>query len=642
MDLVKRCKKAETQNQVLRHKYQSLSDALDEAKKLLEDHRAKLRKRKDTIDTWEKYSKRQGETIKELVARLKRQQGPESSVDALTGINISHGNEILNARLPEAYSPDSSLDYNKPFSPHLATSLGRTAEIGSPKRVVSEPPPSIVPGSIFGGSPRHTASFGGISNDEDVLPPSFPDIPAQTPLKAIKKEPSSDGPEFVSARPVRKRKQGKEEPEGVRRHNIKLEHSSSSDPQVVSETHASSQAESIDFDEELHFRTPRKRRALQEARDERAGAEAHETSRPRLSRALQTDIAQAEDTPNVSSTTTYEASTSKSHEHWLSGTSPSHTGSLIVPFSRKLARPSPGSPLSHGVRDLAEDGETETVELQPALTGTNRLLALLNTPSTEPIRHLPPGSMHSPASAFVRTSTGRRTLPASYGLSTRNTTMKTAAIRSVPYSPVPSVVRNPGPKRPSILRDDKPRGRATTRDEKPLRERPVDSLRPEDFKPNPQYNDGLDYVYDEVVRGKEARAALSGCIDPNCCGKIFRHFAESEKDVVGPLLTSRVEDISLMERYLGGDAWRLGMMTREQKEETWLLAKTWDLANKFGKHRHRYSRMPTPPGFWSVDFPNTQERAEERRQAEEIRRALVIGRHREAMRSGGAWLFRDE
>lgn len=189
-----------------------------------------------------------------------------------------------------------------------------------------------------------------------------------------------------------------------------------------------------------------------------------------------------------------------------------------------------------------------------------------------------------------------------------------------------------------------PRGRSATRDETPLRDRPVDGLRPEDFKPNPLYNEGVTFVYDEVVRGK-ARAALAGCTDLNCCGKTFRKFAEAQRraaEASGAVVTFRAEDISLMEKYLGDQAWRLGTMTQKERDETWLLAKTWELANRFGKHRQRYSRMPTPPGFWNVEFPNTQERAEERRQADEIRKALVDERYREARRGGGSWLFRDE
>lgn len=172
----------------------------------------------------------------------------------------------------------------------------------------------------------------------------------------------------------------------------------------------------------------------------------------------------------------------------------------------------------------------------------------------------------------------------------------------------------------------------------------MDKLRPEDFKPNPRYNDGLSYVYDEVNRGKSAaeRAAQAGCTDPSCCGKTFRAFAEAERSHLGPSVATRAEDIRLLEDYLGDEAYKLGTMAREEKEETWLQAKTWELANKFGKHRQRYARMPSPPGFWNVEFPNTQERAEERRQAEEIRKALVHERYREAMRPGGKWLFRDE
>lgn len=642
-DLAKRCKKAEAQFQKVSEEYQSIRDKYEDAKRLVEEHRNKLRMRNDTIATWEDFAKRQAQTIKKLCAQLKKQGHHPEAVEDIAG-----GDVTGSIPLPRAHNSNSSADDGQPFSPYLPSvpHLDVGAAHKSPKRIVSEPPPSIIFENAFEWSPRQTASFSDVAVGGDVPLPVLPDNPVQTPLKAIKQEPSSDGLEFVSARPVRKRKHARDEPDSLTRTKIKLEHSSSSSGvEVVNETHPSSQAESIDFEEEVHVPTPRKHRALQEARRERAETEAFESLRPRLSNSLQAEPVQADMTPRMFSKPTSKAIlSSKAQQQWLSGTTSAHTRSLGMPLARKSTGPGLASTFNLEVKDLEEDGESESVELQSPLIRDKRFGATLNTPSAPAsVRSLPPRGFHSPASPFVRSSGVGRSLPPSYEpSSTRKVMAKTPSTRPMPPPSQPSVVRNRGPKRPSILRDDMPRGRTTTRDEKPLRERAEETLRPEDFKPNPAYNDGLDYVYDEVVRGKDARAALQGCIDPNCCGKTFRNFAEQERDTVGPVLTSRAEDIGLMEKYLGGEAWKLGMMTREQKEETWLVAKTWDLANKFGKHRQRYSRMPTPPGYWSMDFPNTQERAEEHRQAEGIRRELVAQRYREAMRKGGAWLFRDE
>jgi hypothetical protein len=164
----------------------------------------------------------------------------------------------------------------------------------------------------------------------------------------------------------------------------------------------------------------------------------------------------------------------------------------------------------------------------------------------------------------------------------------------------------------------------------------------DEFKINPDFNNGEDYAFTEVVRGRAERADLPGCTDPDCCGKHFRAMAQAERQAAGSSLIHRPADIKLLEDYLGDLQYKLGSMTRQEKEELWLEAKTRDLANKHGKHRHRFSRRQSPPGFWNADFPTTQESQEERDEEARRERALIEERYKDAMRGGGKWLFRDE
>jgi hypothetical protein len=167
-------------------------------------------------------------------------------------------------------------------------------------------------------------------------------------------------------------------------------------------------------------------------------------------------------------------------------------------------------------------------------------------------------------------------------------------------------------------------------------------LKLDDFRINPKYNGGHDFAFVEVVRNKSDRAGLPGCVDPNCCGKHFRAMAQVERDSAGSSILQRTQSIQLLEDFLGEEAYKLGCITREEKEELWLEARTRELANKYGKHRHRYTRRPSPPGYWNADFPDTQEMARDRREGEKMERALVEERYWDAMRGGGRWLFRDE
>ena len=118
--------------------------------------------------------------------------------------------------------------------------------------------------------------------------------------------------------------------------------------------------------------------------------------------------------------------------------------------------------------------------------------------------------------------------------------------------------------------------------------------------------------------------------------------AMNERDAVGPALLQQVANIELVERFLGDDAHRLRGMSREEKEDLWVEAKVRDLANRFGRHKHRYTRRPSPPGFWNPDMPSTQELAREREETDRAVRKQVEERYRDALRGNGRWLFRDE
>lgn len=106
--------------------------------------------------------------------------------------------------------------------------------------------------------------------------------------------------------------------------------------------------------------------------------------------------------------------------------------------------------------------------------------------------------------------------------------------------------------------------------------------------------------------------------------------------------TSVVEFQALLENYLGDDAWKLSTMAKEEKEGLWLKAKTQELANEHGKHRHRFHRATSPIGYWRTGFPSTQEEQQDKEEAEKMTRRMIDDRYREAMRPGGRWLFRDE
>lgn len=181
------------------------------------------------------------------------------------------------------------------------------------------------------------------------------------------------------------------------------------------------------------------------------------------------------------------------------------------------------------------------------------------------------------------------------------------------------------------------------------RDLPLTKIYPEDFRLNPQHNQGLDYAYSEVVRGQDARKCLKGCTRPDCCGTLLRKAIE-----IGGYITpksSRLanaihddeveEDQQLLDDLLGDDKHRLKTMPEDEKKELLLQAQTEKFAKQYGKHRCAHGRASTPPGFWNTDMPTTQEEVENRKSANEMERRKVGEMYREATRPNGRYLFRD-
>lgn len=626
--------------------YNKLHAKYNILEKSRDKYKSVLRQRIEQIDKWAEASDKQKAIIERLRKRLAEYQSrgvsevheDRASIEPLP----DDGHLFVGVNEPSRPSPNSSLECSTIAAPDPSrgVTISRYANTGA--QTGTEDSGDLTEDVFEAITPE---------NDPAAEPLELPKLPERGEHNsnvALKFELSSDGPVFVSERPVHKRRRDREdEPKNNQAQRIKSEHSSSG-PEYTGEVRAFAPTESFDFEEDIHIPTPKKRKVLGKAQ-QHAGADGALESRVTGCFSRDT-VALSAATETLRMPTMGPGDIRNLDRSPASHAAVARTSGLVTPSEQQLHSHT-AFQLGLGIRDLAEDGDADVTTVQRRVA-KGRLDALLNSPSVRtPKPKIQPASHRvqslRPAPEDYHEDTlrvpARRELPHGKKLlpkETSNTPVQQKATSVMPNKP--NLARERAPKRPSILRDDMPRGRQTDREKVPLRQRPMDTLRPEDFKPNPSYNDGLTFVYDEVVRGREARSALSGCTDLNCCGKTFRSFAKAERSTIGPSVTTRAEDIKLLEDYLGDDAYKLGSMTREEKEETWLLAKTWELSSKFGRHRQRYTRMPSPPGFWLVDFPSTQERAEERRQAEEIQKALVNERYREAMRPGGRWLFRDE
>jgi hypothetical protein len=287
-------------------------------------------------------------------------------------------------------------------------------------------------------------------------------------------------------------------------------------------------------------------------------------------------------------------------------------------------------------------------------------------PSNENARRLAPGAVRAKLNRKLHSSTSplhtamhvHQTTPAATRIkmeqnptppsSSRMT--KTPLARTTPrdsHSVAHSSARS------SLVSDDRPQWRmkaleprssarkplvSPTRNQGRLRSKPVTELTTQDFKVNPVYNQGYSHAFSETVRKRGDRMCLPGCTNPQCCGSTFRTLAEAQ----GPLPFSQEE--ALLEDYLGDayDNMSMTQMSSEERQELVLQARTKKMAKETGKHREAWERRRTPPGFWRVDFPTTQEQQEDRERSKEQEKKAVQERWLEAQRKGGKWIFRDE
>ncbi|KAG9204796.1 hypothetical protein G6514_010027 [Epicoccum nigrum] len=310
----------------------------------------------------------------------------------------------------------------------------------------------------------------------------------------------------------------------------------------------------------------------------------------------------------------------------------------------KLLKQTPARRLKHNV--LAESGEAappvdeEELRLPPSAARANlQRIRASNAPHTPANRVQRYGLSGSPLVKQEQTPpsstrTSRHT-PSGTGEASRSAlNARTDQQDDIVPDGRPVWGMRASDKRPNAPRRSLP----STLRQSPLREKPVRELRVHDFKPNPVYNHGYTYAFSETVRKRGDRMCLPGCTNAECCGSDFRRLAEA----LDELPASQEE--AILEEYLG-DAYDTVVSTQmspDERAELVLQARTKKIAKESGKHREAYERRRTPPGYWRVDFPSTQEQQRDRERAKEQEIKTVQERWLEAQKKGGRWVFRDE
>ncbi|KAI1142601.1 SAE2-domain-containing protein [Hypoxylon sp. FL0543] len=560
--------------------------------------------------------------------------------DAPRGIGVA-GTDKIAREYPLIWPPIDRGDTGR-------ESLRSTASASPKPTEIASGTPTTQRGDI-------TPNFGSGIRPEDGEPYSLPPLPqnqdANSNQVVVKTEPSSDTPVVVSERCLRKRKHGKEQTEGSRA-STRIKTEDDSEPLVTNERRHFVPHESMDFDVEGgRVETPRKRNRTNPVPEDISSSASFGVLRSFADEhGLDGQEHQVQDATRWAGSPTQSlksegagveddvaAKLSEPQRNCSSISTPLDNSTSVHQRQEPnhAARRKEQSSIQKGLANLGEDNDIDDIPKtsMKRKPKTGALLSLLNTPSPGL------GAITPLPSGYVRTSKlkefqapERRELP-----------LGKADIRIANKTPQPRHTSEASnQKRASTTTSAKRASderitRSTTGKPKPLRERPKSELGINDFKINPRANEGYTYAFTEVVRNKDERAGLEGCVQEGCCGEIFRLQARAQRDQTRP-----ADFQVLLEKYLGDDAWKLSTMTKTEKEELWTEAKTRELANEHGKHRHRFHRAASPAGYWRTDFPSTQEELQDKEEAEKMTRQIVDERYREAMRPGGKWLFRDE
>ncbi|KAI1442662.1 SAE2-domain-containing protein [Annulohypoxylon stygium] len=637
----------------LREKYSELEDAHTKLNRRLRDITKAYNQWMDHANQLNDLCQKRSRTIKKLEAKL---SAAATGTSTLSNATFSSDSSVPPERrqlvASELARPDAHTELGliKPVSvpresPLLWPPVNANSAHDEPRSTISSPEPRFDPAKD--ATLRSEGQISTQEEEEDLLPPLPHDRSAALEEVPIKHEPSSDAPVIVSERCLRKRKHDDNQAGGSRVGTKVKTEENDSDPGVINERRQFVPHESIDFDAEGgRVDTPRKRNKIS---------------------AMFYDTSSSDDVSGL-----VKSPLARSHPSLLQRSDRNSTGARItVRAVRDLRTSSPSalktldrstrpregpriniraqknesSALCNGISSLSEDGDqydTASIDTEKP-SKSDRLRYLLNnsprngtiTPSKSSLSELVMPSRYSESRVPQR-----RELP--FG----KTELMPFEKRVEKTIPPPKTLETTSRRRASTNSvTKKSTGRPSERrsignvvsDATPLRARPKSQLGIKDFKVNPDANEGYDFAFTDVVRNKNERNSLTGCVREDCCGPAFRLQARAQRGQIGAL-----DFQTLLEKYLGDDAWRLSTMTRLEKEDLWVEAKTQELANEQGKHRHRFHRAASPPGYWRTDFPSTQEEERDKEESAKMTRQIVEERYREAMRPGGRWLFRDE
>ncbi|KAI0337703.1 hypothetical protein BDW22DRAFT_1383329 [Trametopsis cervina] len=150
------------------------------------------------------------------------------------------------------------------------------------------------------------------------------------------------------------------------------------------------------------------------------------------------------------------------------------------------------------------------------------------------------------------------------------------------------------------------------------------------YRLNPVLNDGVAYQFEEVVRQKDARRALHA-EDCECCRDYYNAIAPLPLAAQPPLWRSPPTTPQKRSRYIEDEEMEFEVDANETATASHM--------RKISRHRRRWEAPKTPPGYWDIGFPDTQQTERINERAREMHAQKIRNAEIEA-RAGGRYIRR--
>ncbi|KAG5637565.1 hypothetical protein H0H81_004142 [Sphagnurus paluster] len=159
------------------------------------------------------------------------------------------------------------------------------------------------------------------------------------------------------------------------------------------------------------------------------------------------------------------------------------------------------------------------------------------------------------------------------------------------------------------------------------------------FEIDPARNGGLDFQYDEVVRAKDDRKRMDAG-DCECCRDYYEAVGPLPARLKAPLWRSPpATPTKPCERHQHISASASTSKAKASKDVRQVEINSHRQA--ISRHRHHWERGKTPPGYWNIGFPDTQEAEDINERAREMHEQKREEIQRAAEKEGGKYRRRS-